>query len=252
MTFPLRSARLLALAGILATLPSLPLAAKSGPTPYPDAKDEAAWPGRGPIHLYDWMPRSRDEFWARRAGDRNAVVFAGDSLTYGWPEAEMTRAAGGGKVARRGIGGDVSRGLLFRFQEDVLDLDPRALVLLIGTNDLSEKAEPAIIAQNIAALIDLARKANSRLPIVLCAVPPRDSAEHPIDPAKLAELNALLAALAASRKGVVGLDLFKVLADAKGKPVPEYFAADRLHIAGPGYRAWADALAPALETLGVR
>ena len=105
----------------------------SGPTPYPtSAKD---WPGQGAIRVFGWMTENRKAFWQDRERKQGSIVFAGDSLIGGW--GSMAKDFPDLRVANRGIGGEVTRGLLFRFQEDVLDLHPKAIVLLTGSNDLS-------------------------------------------------------------------------------------------------------------------
>ena len=76
-------------------------------------------------------------------------------------------------MANRGIGGDVSRGLLFRFKEDVLDLHPKAVVLLIGTNDL-RKQDTTDTISNIAAMLEMAEKQDASPPVILCQIPPRE------------------------------------------------------------------------------
>lgn len=124
------------------------LFAGEGPTPFPDAANDKAWPGTGPIRVHPWMKDNRAWFWSQRDKAQGAVVFAGDSLTGNWKSDQMQAAFPGLKIANRGIGGDVSRGLLFRLQEDVLALKPKALVLLIGTNDLSAHATPAGVMEN--------------------------------------------------------------------------------------------------------
>ncbi|HEX3134601.1 MAG TPA: GDSL-type esterase/lipase family protein, partial [Planctomycetota bacterium] len=117
------------------------LTAADGPTPYPDAKDEAAWPGKGLIRCFFYMVGERKAFWGQRAKDQGAVVFTGDSLTGGWKE--LATSFPKLKVANRGVGGDTSRGILFRFQEDVVDLHPKAVVITAGANDLSAHGAPA-------------------------------------------------------------------------------------------------------------
>jgi lysophospholipase L1-like esterase len=247
----LRSILFRALLSVLGlTVTGLPAA--DGPTPYPDAKNESAWPGKGPIRVFGWMVDNRASFWKQREKDRGAVVFVGDSLTGGWDAKSMTAAFPGLKVANRGIGGDVSRGVLFRLREDVLDLKPRAMVLCIGTNDLSTHADPAVIEQNIAVILDLARQSEPKLPIVLCQIPPRDVAAAPTKPGALADLNVRIAKLGASREHLIVLDLFTLLAKPGGQPVEENFQSDRIHLAAPGYQKWAEALRPALEKLGVK
>src|ERR671918_2340509 len=112
------------------------------------ATDEAL-PGAGPIRRYDWFRqlwRERRSEWAKRVEqDQKAVVFLGDSITQGWGGG-LGAAFPGVKVANRGISGDTTRGVLIRLREDVLALDPAAVVILIGTNDLDEGATPETIA----------------------------------------------------------------------------------------------------------
>ncbi|MCA9211276.1 MAG: G-D-S-L family lipolytic protein, partial [Planctomycetales bacterium] len=132
-------------------------------------------PGAGPIRRYDWF---RNLWQAKRSGwakqverDQNAVVFLGDSITQGWGDT-MSGSFGDLKVANRGISGDTTRGMLIRLQEDVLSLNPRAVVMLMGTNDLEEQAEPETIAANVKLIIAALKEHNGSMPILLCKVFP--------------------------------------------------------------------------------
>lgn len=223
--------------------------AAEGPTPYPDSNDTAAWAGRGPIRVHSWMKDNRASFWTKREKDQGAVVFVGSSMIGNW----KTLAADfpGLKVANRGIGGDVSRGLLFRFREDVLDLNPRAVVLAIGSNDLSAHADPVIIAENVAAIIDLARAHNPALPIVLCPVAPRQDPKAPMKPGAFEAYNALIVELGARKNAVVpGLRTPFVTAD--GELIREYYRQDMLHLSPAGYAQLRKAVAAALDEAGVK
>jgi lysophospholipase L1-like esterase len=247
VTFP-RAALLLLPALLVLAAPAL--RAESGPTPYPAAENEAAWPGHGPIRLFKWMPENRARFWLDRGKDQRAIVFTGDSLTANWKD--LADQFPGLKVANRGIGGDTSRGLLFRFKEDVLDLRPRAIVLCIGTNDLSAHAAPADVEGNIATLIALARAQDPQVPIVLATLPPRDNPQYPTQPGAHDDVNIRITNLAAQYERIVVLDLYKGLATADGKPVPEYFGQDRIHVAASGYHRWTELLRPVFEQLDLR
>jgi lysophospholipase L1-like esterase len=218
----------------------------TGPTPYP--KDPRDWPGEGVIRVFDWMSQNRAYFWKFRDKKQGAVVFAGDSLTGNWGGLE--EAFPGLNVANRGIGGDVSRGLLFRFQEDVLDLHPKAVVLLIGSNDLSAKQDATDTISNIAAMLEMAEKQDAALPIILCQIPPRASRESPVDLSEVRALNARIARLAEGRKQVIVLDLFGRFAKPDGSPDPQYFKPDKLHLADPGYNKWRETLAPIFSKFG--
>jgi lysophospholipase L1-like esterase len=232
--------------------PAMSRADADGPTPYPNVKDESAWPGKGPIRCFDWMTADRKKFWAKREQDQGKIVFACDSLTAGWKPEYLAKAFPDLKIANRGIGGDVSRGLLFRFKEDVLDLKPTALVLTIGGNDLSAHADPANIESNIVAMLTMARAYSETMPIVVCQLPPRDAKDAPMKPGAFKDHNARVAKLADKYEHLVVVDLFTPLALPDGMPIPECFSKDRIHLAGPGYDKWAEQLRPAFEKLGVK
>ena len=219
----------------------------SGPTPYP--ADAAAWPGQGAIRVFGWMNDNRKSFWADRAAMQGRVVFAGDSLVGGW--RSMAGDLPQFKVANRGIGGETTRGLLFRWQEDVLDLHPKAIVVLSGSNDLSAAQDPKATLANLASMIEQARRAAPGVPIVVCTVPPREHPQSPIDPRRLAELNQLIRTLDGKPGPVAVLDLHTAMVDADGAQHAGYFAADRLHLSAAGYERFREGLVPLLKRLNV-
>jgi lysophospholipase L1-like esterase len=117
---------------------------------------------------------------------------------------------------------------------------------------LSSHADLSHTEGNIAAILEQARKADPKLPIVLCTVPPRDSKEAPAKPGAYPGLNGRIKKLGEGKDNLAVLDLFTLLAQPDGKPILECFAKDRLHLAPPGYEKWAAALRPMLEKFGVK
>lgn len=224
-------------------------AAGNGPSPYPAQSDEAAWPGVGPIRVGNWMNDNRTWFWTQREKDRGSVVLIGDSLIGNWKG--LGKAFPGIKVANRGVGGDVSRGVLFRFQEDVVDLNPSAIIYCVGSNDLSAHGQAGDTIANIAATVDLARKANPDVPIILCTIPPRNAPNAPILPGALDSLNARLKTYGIGKPNLVVFDLFSVFATPEGAINPEYIGKDGIHITPAGYEKWAALLRPVLTGMGV-
>jgi lysophospholipase L1-like esterase len=197
----------------------------------------------------DWFQRlwlERRTGWAaRKSQDQGAVVFLGDSITQGW--AGLGGVFPGLKVANRGISGDTTRGVLYRLREDVLTLQPRAVVLLIGTNDLEEMAEPEVASSNVALILDALLQHQPTLPVVLCAVfPSAASKKRPSD--KIIRLNQLLFALLKERPQVTFLDTWALFAGDKGDARAEEFP-DLLHPNARAYLKWGRALRPILETL---
>ena len=218
---------------------------KAGPSPYPsEAKD---WPGEGVIRVFGWMQQNREGFWKQRERKQGSWVLAGDSLLGNWKTSERDLAPM--PTANRAIGGDVSRGLLFRFQEDVLDLHPSGIVLLIGGNDLSALQPTDQTARNIGRMLDAIQAQDAKLPVILCTLPPRESAKAPIKHSELLKLNDSIKQLAAKHENVVLLDLFPLFATAEGQPKAELFTSDRLHIGPAGYEVLRDALNTKLNAL---
>ena len=213
---------------------------------------DANLPGAGPIRRYDWFQdvwRERRSAWAKRVEeDRGAVVFLGDSITQGWGGA-LGAAFPGVKVANRGISGDTTRGVLVRLREDVLALDPAAVVLLIGTNDLEEGAAPEVAAGNLKLILGELERNDPRMPVVLCQVFP-SSAREKRPAAAIEAMNALYRAAVKGDSRVTYLETWPLFAEASGDASPAEFP-DLLHPNEVGYAKWAAALRPIFATLGL-
>jgi lysophospholipase L1-like esterase len=219
----------------------------TAPTPYPVRATD--WPGHGVIRVFDWMKDNRAHFWRERERKQRSLVFAGDSLTAQWPDLAADFPAI--TVANRGIGGDVSRGLLFRFEEDVLALDPKGVVILIGTNDLTARQAARDTLRNIESMIELAAQHSPRMPFVLCTVPPSAHPKAPVDPEQRKILNAGLRAIAARSDEVSLVDLYAATAMPSGDADPKWFKSDRLHLNEAGYEQWKASLKPVLREHGI-
>jgi lysophospholipase L1-like esterase len=245
--------RLLVLAlSVLAIPAAVPAQEAPRPEVFSIPPTDEGLPGSGPIRRYDWFQKlwkDRRAMWARqREQDRGAVVFLGDSITQGWGDA-MGGAFPGMKVANRGIDGDTSRGVLIRLEDDVLSLKPRAVVLLIGTNDLEEGATPDTIASNLGLILAALKQHDPGMPIVLCQVfPSSERMRRPADQIKA--VNALYLAKVKGDEQVIPLDTWRLFADADGNaPAAEF--PDLLHPNEAGYARWAAALRPVFATLGL-
>jgi len=179
------------------------------------------------------------------AQDQDGIVFVGDSITEGWHTLAQDFAGLPLKAVNRGIGGDTTPNLLYRLQADVLDLHPRALIVLIGTNDLGEHTSPADIADNLRAFHEKIRAAYPNIPIAWCLVMPRKGDDT--YPQRIHALNELITQIAATDPRVTVCDTFTPLALPDGSSKPEDFNPDRLHLNAAGYAVWLSALSPILS-----
>ncbi|HEY5912618.1 MAG TPA: GDSL-type esterase/lipase family protein [Verrucomicrobiae bacterium] len=230
-----------------AQAPSVPL--PESPLRIPATDD--GLPGTGPIRRYDWFQKlwlERRSAWAQRVSqDQNAVVFVGDSITQGWGD-DFGGSFPGVKLANRGISGDTTRGVLIRLERDVLALNPIAAIILIGTNDLEENAEPETAVANLKLILAKLKEHNPRMPIVLCQVfPSSETKKRPAD--KIKKINQLYATAVKGDAQVTLVETWPLFANAQGDAKPEEFP-DLLHPNKIAYAKWAAALRPIFATLG--
>lgn len=208
-------------------------------------------PGVGPIRRYDWFQnlwQQKRSKWATQVEqDQQAIVFLGDSITQGWGD-DFRSLMDDVKVANRGISGDTTRGMLIRLEEDVLAINPRCVVMLMGTNDLEEKATPEQVAENFELIIERLKEHNAKMPIIVCEVFPSSATKaRPAD--KIKKVNELYRAAVYGDSQITVVDTWTLFADAKGDAKMEEFP-DLLHPNQAGYEKWARAFRPVLATLG--
>jgi acyl-CoA thioesterase I len=169
------------------------------------------------------------------AAGQDRVVFLGDSITDGW---NLQESFPGKAYINRGIGGQTTSQMLLRFRQDVIDLKPKVVVILAGTNDLAENTGPVTLEQvegNLMSMVQLAGVNGIR--VVLCSVLPADHYSwHPElgNPApRIAALNEWAEAYAAE-KGYVYVDYYSAMKDAAGG-LPPSLSEDGVHPLPAGY-----------------
>jgi lysophospholipase L1-like esterase len=216
---------------------------------YPfDEKSPGVGPLRNEVAFQNLWRARRAQFATRKDKQQHALVFLGDSITQGWGD-DFGRRFPELKVANRGISGDTTRGLLARVDADVLALNPRAIILLIGTNDIALKVPPEGIADNVKLLLAKIAAHDAKIPIILCEVMPSSGKQRrPTD--LIRKLNELLAEIARGNEQVTVLDTYTLFANSNGEAKPEEFP-DLVHPNDIGYAKWRAALWPLLATLGL-
>jgi lysophospholipase L1-like esterase len=208
----------------------------------------ALLPGQGAVSKWNLFPKHwterRTQFWQHREQDNGAVVFLGDSITEGW--GGLADAFPGLKIANRGIGGDTTRSLLFRLKEDVLDLEPVAVVLLIGINDIGNGGTPKEAARNIGEILAALKKLNPKMPVVVCKVMPskKPSAR------KIRKLNGLVEEIIENDPQLIPCDTWTLFANEDGACYRGEFP-DMLHPNRVGYAKWGTVLKPILAGLNL-
>ena len=172
--------------------------------------------------------------------NENRVVFMGNSITIGWSHHQPEFFEGKPYV-NRGISGQTTPQMLVRFRQDVIDLNPKVVVILAGTNDIAGNTGPSsleMIADNLMSMAELA-EAND-IKVVLCSVLP--AFDYPwrkgLKPnEKIPALNNMIEAYA-KRKGYVYLDYFSAMTDGNNG-LRQDLGSDGVHPNKKGYELMA-------------
>lgn len=159
------------------------------------------------------------------------MVFMGNSITDNWARLRPQFFSDNGFIGR-GIGGQTTPQMLVRFHPDVVDLNPKVVVILAGTNDIAGNTGPStlkMIEDNIAAMTEIAQA--NKIKVILISVLPvyeypwAKKVQDPVG--QIAELNSWLQAYA-KKKGAVYVDCFSALSDAR-KGLDARYSKDGVH-----------------------
>jgi acyl-CoA thioesterase I len=179
----------------------------------------------------------------------NRVVFMGDSITEIWKIEGPKGAFPNKPFINRGISGQTTPQMLVRFRQDVIELKPKVVVILAGTNDLAGNTGPMTLEQtedNLASMADLATA--NRIRVVLCSVLP--TADFPWNPGlnpapKVLALNAWIKSYA-KEKGYVYVDYHSAMKD-EHNGLSAALSEDGVHPSPAGYAVMAPLAAAGIE-----
>ncbi len=184
------------------------------------------------------------------AASENRVVFFGDSITDIW---KLENYFPGKPYVNRGIGGQTTPQMLVRFRQDVIDLHPKVVVILAGTNDIAGNTGPMRnedIEANYASFAELARA--SGIHVVYASILPVHNytdrskdffAQRPMS--RVLELNQWLKNYC-ERNNIGYLDYFSAVVDDKGL-LKKDLAEDGLHPNDAGFKVMAPLAEAAIQ-----
>ena len=193
------------------------------------------------------------------AGVRPDALFIGDSITHFW-EVQAYFGGTGNILINRGIGGDISTYVRKRFAADALQLQPKLIVMKIGTNDLGwvgdelDDARIETVVENITAMAAESKAAG--IPLALCSILPIWGPSVYLNEAatmrkngQIVTANVRIRALAEAY-GAIHVDYHPRLVGADGM-LPRELADDGVHPHAAGYKIMARVLRETLAIHGI-
>jgi lysophospholipase L1-like esterase len=204
------------------------------------------------VNDYGQLARYRDANAALTppSPGENPVVFFGDSITDIW---KLDDSFPGKHYINRGIGGQTTSQMLVRFRQDVIDLQPKVVVILAGTNDIAGNSGPITnenIEANLASMAELAKAHSIR--IIFSSILPVNNytpqsqeffASRP--PERILALNSWLKEYCA-KNDLTYLDYFSAMVDDRGL-LKRDLANDGLHPNQAGFAVMTPLAEKAIE-----
>ncbi len=226
-----------------------------------DCREATAKVVRYESQLKDWANLNRYKEANQKvqpSKNETRVVFMGDSITDGWNLAQYFP---GKSYINRGISGQTTPQMLLRFRADAIDLKPKVVVILAGTNDIAGNTGTMTLedtARNLTSIAELAKANNIRV-VLASVLPVNDRVKNkegvlfiqtrsrPNE--KITAMNDWLKKYAAE-SGLIYLDYYSATADEKGT-LKDGLSYDGLHPNADGYKVMQslaeDAIARALK-----
>jgi lysophospholipase L1-like esterase len=233
--------RLTRLLRTLTVAAALGACARSAPTP--------AWPVSASSATKVDVARSEAEIKRFEAADQTTpfstggVVFVGSSSFRRWPNVAADFP--GVPVLNRGFGGSTLPEVNHYVPRIVLKYRPRLVVLYAGDNDLNDGRTPANVLADYRTFVSMIRRQLPSARIVFVSIKPSPSRWALMD--VMREANQLVRNEVARDSLQTYVDVFTPMLRADGRPRPELYVADSLHMTRAGYELWRERLTPVVR-----
>jgi (4-O-methyl)-D-glucuronate---lignin esterase len=195
-------------------------------------------------------PRHEGFVAAAKQGNIDLLLH-GDSITDWW-QLDANRPVfdkyfGSIRTANFAVAGDTTQGVLWGLRNgEGQGFQPKAVMLMIGTNNTGQSTGPEI-AEGVGAVVMELRRNFPSAKVLLLAIFPRGVPGDPVRD-KIAEVNQIISKLD-DKKNVFYLDIGQKFLDDKGVFLPDSFRADNLHPQAKGYEIWGEAVSAKLAEL---
>ena len=220
---------------------ALPACSRS-PRPAPAATPAAATANR--FAQWEADIRAFEDEDRRNPPPAGAVLFYGSSSIRFWES--VAQDFPDQRVINRGFGGSQMDDALHFMDRVVLPYRPRIIVLYEGDNDLAAGRTPAAIAADYRAFVDTVRHRLPETRVVFVAIKPSLARWNLVD--QIRETNALVQRYVERDPAHLAYaDVFTPMLGADGRPRPELFREDGLHMTPAGYALWTGIVRPLVK-----
>lgn len=222
---------------VLLYVPAQLPAAQQAPAataPETHAPDPARW--ADDIAAFERADRANP---ARKGG----IVFVGSSSIRLW--TTLAEDFSGLPVLNRGFGGSQLPEVIAYVDRIVVPYEPRQVVVYCGANDIANGRTPAQVTADFQKLVSLIHAKLPQTEVAFISIATNPARWSQVDRVRAA--NRAIAAWAETQPGVEFIDVFSEMLGPDGRPRPDIFVEDRLHMNRKGYELWRRIIAPRLR-----
>jgi len=173
---------------------------------------------------------------------QHEIVFVGSSTIVLW---NLPQYFPNLKTINRGFGGSELADSVRYADRIVIPYKPRIVVLYAGDNDIAGGSSPERVASNFEQFAQKVQRALPQTRIIVFSIKPSLLRWSVFE--KMRSANAMIRAYCAKHPGLTYVDVEPLMLGADGKPKPELFVGDGLHMTAAGYKIWTAALLPYLQ-----
>ena len=164
---------------------------------------------------------------------KDAIFFAGSSTIRKW---NVAQSFPGMNVVNVGFGGSQTRDVTYYAPRILLPFSPKTIVFYGGDNDINAKRTSKQVFEDFKAFVELIHKKNPETKIIYLGIKPSIKRESQYEIQK--EANKMVSEYCSKNPKLAFLDTVTLTVDSNGKPRPELFEEDGLHLNDKGYAIW--------------
>lgn len=175
---------------------------------------------------------------------QNVILFVGSSSFQKWHDVQDYFPAE--PIINRGFGGSELTDVIRYAKDVIVPYHPKQVVIYAGENDLaySDTVSAQTVLHRFVKLFNIIRSALPGVPLIYVSIKPSPSRESLMP--KMEQANGLISNFLKLKKKTVFVDVYHKMLAKDGKPLPDIFVGDNLHMNAKGYHIWQKAIQPYL------
>ncbi|MDB5246404.1 MAG: family lipolytic protein [Segetibacter sp.] len=175
----------------------------------------------------------------------NRILLVGSSSFTKWQDVQSYFP--NYPIINRGFGGSRLPDVIRYANDIIIPYHPKQVLVYCGDNDLasSDTITPQIVTDRFKTLFNIIRKKLPAANITFVSIKPSPSRYRLLD--KMKQTNSMIQSFLKTQKNTSYIDVFNPMLQPTGRPIPEIFVEDSLHMNAKGYAIWKKAIQPKLK-----